>query len=115
MKQIIMFLMLIGVVLAQSNFPDDTENPPAIIGYFQVKMTYLAVVGRDPSGNFIPDSVVITSQEIEYFLARMDSNDVEVGNKLGGDLVPHTTAPQRTGLTGFMDSMHGKATGELIQ
>lgn len=117
-KLIIVITILIlttGFVFTQDAFGETTENPPEYIGILDVKMSYWVKLGRDEvTGFMIPDSLVFISKGIGFEIARMDSNDNEVGKRLRGDLFPHITNNEKTGLENFMDSIYGKGTDELI-
>ena len=106
MKKIIMILMLVGFVFAQSDFSNTVVKPPVLLKQLSITLINTAELSEDG---------LTYNQErgISYVIYLYDEDGTML-KPLQGNLLPYLTQAQITGLQAFMDNMVIKAN-KLIQ
>ncbi|MEE9573228.1 MAG: hypothetical protein V3W20_09285 [Candidatus Neomarinimicrobiota bacterium] len=110
MKKIIIGLILIVGLFAQSDFTPQTNKPPIEMNRFEIVIQQIQSRALDSLGVVIPDSIIVNSQSISYIAYLYDEDGKLVKTSLTqGNLLPYMDAVEISAIQTFLDKMAAKA------
>ena len=110
MKKIIIGLILITGLFAQSNFTPLAIKPPVEMNRFEIVIQHLQNRAVDSLGVIIPDSINVTAQSISYIAYLYDEDGKLVKTDLTqGNLAPYMTGIEIIAVQAFLNDMVAKA------